>query len=235
MSGMRNGWHHVNGDGRQVAPWRSFIIGGVIAASILMPTGIHGGAASASAGCDAIWHQRRTAPDVIRVWVPHLHKIWRPAFREYVLRVMSAGAAPGYLPLESMKVMAFGIAQYATWEMLHPSEDKRKRAGCYDIQNGGSEGQYVWPYSGLRPYTKRQEEAVDAVLGWSAWKFGRYFRLGWRDGYGRKCGDPRSIDRWHLPEDEITACAKKGWGWKRIVKVYLAPVRLVPPKEKQWR
>jgi hypothetical protein len=170
---------------------------------------------------------------MIRVWVPHLHKVWRPTLREYTLRVMSAGAAPAYLPDASLRVMALVVSQYAWYEALHPSEDKRSpRAGCWDIKNGGAEGQYVWPYSGLRPYTKRQEAAVDDVLGWTLWKprDGRhwFFRPGWRDGYGGRCGT--AIDRWHIPEDEVTDCAKRGWSWQRIVRAYLGPVKLEAPR-----
>ena len=203
---------------------RSFILGGVIAFAALVPVGPVGGE-SAAAPCRAGATSRYHPPATIRVWVPHLHRVWRPTMREYVLRVMSAGAAPAYLPDASLRVMAVAISQYAWYEALHPSEAKRSpRAGCWDIKNGGSEGQYVWPYGGLRPYTKRQEQAVDDVLGTVALKHGRFFRLGWRDGYKGRCGT--AIDGWHIPEDEVTDCAKRGWGWRRILRVYLHPVHL---------
>jgi hypothetical protein len=211
-----------------VSAVRSFVIGGVIASAMLWP-GPAIAPTSASAPCQPGAHSRHRPPATIRVWVPHLHKVWQPTFREYVLRVMSAGAAPSHLPDASLRVMALAISQYAWYEALHPSEEKRKpRAGCYDIKNGGAEGQYVWPYSGLRPYSKRQERAVDEVLGWSVRKYGKFIRTGWRDGYGGRCGT--GVDRWHIPEDEVSDCARRGWTWQRIVRTYLAPVKLVRPR-----
>lgn len=216
----------------RAASVRSFVIGGVIAVAMLWPSQAVAPVA-ASGGCEGSAWSRHVPPKTIRVWVPHRHTIWKPTFREYILRVMSAGAAPAYLPDASLRVMALAIQQYAWYEALHPSEDKRKRAGCYDIKNGGSEGQYVWPYSGLRPYTKRQEAAVDEVLGYTLWKprdggVWWFPRIGWRDGYGGRCGS--HIDRWHIPEDEVTACANAGWGWKRIIRAYLSPIRLEEPR-----
>jgi hypothetical protein len=215
-----------------VASMRSFVIGGVIALAMLWPSQAVA-PANASTSCAPGATSRRVPPATIRVWVPHLHRIWRPSMREYVLRVMSAGAAPAHLPEASLQAMALAITQYAWFEALHPSEEKRKphAGGCFDIKNGGTTGQYVWPYSGLKPYTKKQEQAVDSIWGWTLWKRRAggqwFFRPGWRDGYGGACRS--GADRWHLPEDEATACAKAGWDWKRIVSFYYGPVVLKRP------
>lgn len=213
---------------------RGFVLGGVIATSALWPAvaiapvTANSSASSYTKPCTALTNSPRRPPATIRIWVPHLHRIWRPTLREYILRVMSAGAAPTWLPDESLRVMALGIYQYTMYEVMHPSEKKRKRAGCYDLKNGGSEGQYVWPYSGLRPYTPKQEQALDDVWGITVWKPHRghwwYPRLGWLDGYGGKCGT--GVDGWHLPEDEITDCAKEGFGWRKILSMYLAPMKV---------
>jgi hypothetical protein len=210
------------------------IIGGVIAFSMLWPTSVVAPSstqASSTKTCERTWHSSRRYPDEVRIWVPHLHRIVVFEFRDYVLHVMSAGAAPSSLPSESLKVMALAIAQYTLYEVLHPSDDKHKKGGCYDLKNGGSEGQYVWPYSGLKPYTKRQERAYDAIAGWTLWKRHHgvrwLFRPGWVDGYSGEC--KTGIDRWRVPEDEVTQCAKKGWGWKRIIRTYLDPVIMLPP------
>jgi hypothetical protein len=60
---------------------------------------------------------------------------------------------------------------------------------------------------------------VDAT--WHVWlrKNDRYFRTGWRGGYGK--------DGWHLWEQSITRMAKWGWPWRRIVHQQLDPVRIV--------
>jgi len=142
-------------------------------------------------------------------------------FRTYVGRVMASGAWPAGLPRESLKVGAIAIKQYAWWHVLNHQSGYRLRGTCYDIRDGD---QY---YKGSVHIHSRIKAAVDATWDVSLRKSGRFFRTGWSGG-GRGCGS--SYDGWHLPENATTACARKGWGWKRILHRYLDPkLRLVLP------
>ncbi len=172
-----------------------------------------------SSGCSS-WSSRTRPPATIRVFRLHRRGSSVPArvevvpFRTYVARVMASGAWPAYLPRESLKVGAVAIKQYAWWFALHHQSGYRLRGKCYDIRDGD---QY---YKGAVHVSAKIGAAVEATWNVSLRKSGRFFRSGWSGG-GRGCGS--SYDGWHLPENGVTACARKGWGWQRILRRYLDP------------
>ena len=181
-----------------------------------------------ASGCTT-WSSRTRPPDTIRVFRMHRRGSSVPAridvipFRTYVGRVMASGAWPAHLPRESLKVGAIAIKQYAWWYVLHHQSGYRLRGQCYDIKDGD---QY---YRGGVRVGSRIKAAVDATWTVSLRKSGRFFRTGWSGG-GGDCGS--RYDGWHLPENGVTACARDGWGWRRILRHYLDPkLRLVvsPP------
>ena len=165
----------------------------------------------------ARWTSRTTPPRTIRVFRADLHRVDRVPFRLYVQRVMASGAWPAYKPLESLKAGAVVITQYAWWEAL-----RGHRTGwgqCFDIRDGGW-GQF---YRGSVYVHSKIRRAVDAVWGTTLRKHGRFIRTGWR-GYGGSCAS--WTDGWRLMEDGATSCARRGMGWRRILRVYLDPVAI---------
>jgi hypothetical protein len=157
----------------------------------------------------------------IRVFMIHRRGSSRPAYirtvgmQRYVETVMASGAWPGHKPMESLRVGAIAIRQYAVWHICHHQRGYRWRGRAYDIRQGD---QLFLPDRAHR-INRRIERAVDAT--WHVWlrKNGRYFRPGWRGYSGR--------DGWHLHEDTVTRLAKRGWGYQRILHQQLDPVRIV--------
>lgn len=161
----------------------------------------------------------RVPPGTIRVFISHRRGSSVPAhvvtvsFRRYVSRVMNGGAWPAYKPMESLKVGAIAIKQYAWWHVLHHQRGYSFRGVCYDIRDGDQ--LYRQPF---RAHSKTWV-AIDATWGVSLRKRGRFFRTGWSGG--------RIDDGWHLGEDTVTALARRGWKWRRIVTQLLRPVTVV--------
>lgn len=182
-----------------------------LALAVLMtvsPMGAEPTSGYVSGTCSA--HTWKHVPSSIRVYRSQSRRVDRVPFRLYVQRVLASGAFPAWLPIESIKVGAIAVAQYARWEMEHDQE--RTRSGrCYDIRDGG-EGQYY--RSDVRIHSKIRR-AVDAVWGVLIWKNDRYIRTGWRGNAGR--------DGWHIFEQSVTARARQGWHWRRLVRWQLSP------------
>lgn len=176
-------------------------------------------AGTQSTGCSH-WTSRTTPPASIRVFRIHHKGSRTPArvdvvpFRTYVGRVMASGAWPSRLPRESLRVGAVAIKQYAWWYVLNHQSGYRFHGVCYDIRDGD---QY---YKSNVKVSSRIRAAVADTWGVSLRKGGRFFRSGWSGG-GGGCGS--LYDGWHLPENGVSACAKRGWAWKRILQRYLDP------------
>jgi hypothetical protein len=154
----------------------------------------------------------------IRVFMIHRRGSSRPAYirrvglQRYVETVMASGAWPGHKPLESIKVGAIAIRQYAVWHICHHQRGYRWRGAGYDIRQGD---QLFLPSRAHR-INRRIERAVDAT--WHVWlrKNDRYFRTGWRGGYGK--------DGWHLYENTVSLLARWGHPWRTIIRAQLSPV-----------
>ena len=183
--------------------------------------------ATAKSSSCSHWSSRTSPPPTIRVFRMHHRGSRVPAhidvvaFPTYVQRVMASGAWPGSKPLESLKVGAIAIKQYAWWYVLNHQRGYSLHGHCYDIRDGD---QY---YLGHAHPNSRIKAAVAATWGVSLRKSGRFIRTGWSGG-GSRCGS--SYDGWHLSENAVTACARHGWSWRRIVLRYLDPrLRIVSP------
>ncbi len=183
-------------------------------------------ATAKSSGCSD-WSSRTSPPATIRVFRIHRRGSRVPAhidvvsFKTYVERVMASGAWPGSKPLESLKVGAIAIKQYAWWYVLNHQRGYSLHGHCYDIRDGD---QF---YQGSAHPNARIKTAVAATWSVSLRKSGRFFRTGWSGG-GSGCGS--AYDGWHLSENAVTACARHGWGWRRIIARYLDPkLRIVSP------
>lgn len=173
-------------------------------------------------------------PKTIRVFRIHKRGSRIPAhvetmsFKTYVGRVMAAGAWPAYKPMESLKSGAVVITQRAWWMINHHDRRFHWHGRCFDIMPGSAPrwcsgcdtGQF---YVGAVYVHSRIRRAVDAVWDTRLFKHGRFIKPQW-SGDGGSCG--RSVTGFRLPENAVTACARKGWSWKRILRHYFAPVQI---------
>lgn len=180
----------------------------------------------------------RTVPTTILVHRIHRKGSSRPArvervpFRLYVERVMASGAWPAYKPMESLKAGALVIAARAWWHVCHPQPGYVRDGHRYDIHDGSprkalrgrADGGQL--YRGAVPVHSRIRRAVAAVWGVRLVRRGRQAKPRWT-GDGGRCG--QSITGNRLPEDSVTRCARLGWSWQRIVRVYMPRTRVVVP------
>jgi len=170
----------------------------------------------AQAGSCTGWTSRVYPPKTIRVYNNRTGRIKQVGFKTYVLKVMASGEWPSYLPLESLKVGAVAVKQYAWYYMLkghHRSWYKTRSGKCYDVQANTTDALFH-PYV---QWTPKQLKAVEATWGLSLRKRGRFFLTGWR-AWGSDCGKP--VDGWRLYEGGVTKCAKKGWSYLKIQDLY---------------
>jgi peptidoglycan hydrolase-like amidase len=192
-------------------------------ALLVAPATLHD-ASPAQAGASCTQASFREPPATIRVFRMHrrgskvrsrVDTVW---FKTYVARVMASGAWPAYKPMESLKVGAIAIKQYAWYLILHHQRGYSLRGQCYDIRDGDQ--LYRPPFQ----VHSRILKAVNATWDVRLIKNDRFIRTGW-SGSGGRCA--QFTDGWHLPEDGISACAREGWSWRRIVRKYMAPVEIV--------
>jgi peptidoglycan hydrolase-like amidase len=194
---------------------RALILAGILAISAQV-TVSHATEASSCTG----WTSRTTPPKTIRVFRLHRKGSSVPAhidtvdFSVYVKRVMASGAWPAYKPMESLKVGAVVIKQYAWWMILNHQSGHSWKGRCYDITDSE---QY---YRSNVDVHSRIKAAVNDTWSVSLRKGGRFFRTGW-SGEGTSCGS--RYDGWHVYEGGVTACARKGWGYVHILHRYLDP------------
>ena len=192
-------------------------------ALLVAPATLHD-VSPAQAGGSCTHASYKEPPATIRVFRMHRRgssnrsRIDIVPFKTYVGRVMAAGAWPAGKPTESLKVGAIAIKQYAWWHVLHHQPGYHLRGHCYDIRD--SDQLYRRPFL----VHSRIRDAVDATWDVRLLKHHRFIRTGW-SGFGGGCA--RLTDGWHLLEDGVSACARRGWTWQRIVRRYLAPVRII--------
>jgi hypothetical protein len=182
-------------------------------------------------GCSRQWPATISVHRIHRKGSSIPARVDRVPFRLYVERVMTSGAWPAYKPMESLKVGAIAIASRAHWFVCHESKGYVRDGVAYDIHDGSPRrgctgcdaGQL---YRGPWDIHSKIKRAVDAVLGVTLRKRGRQAKVQW-SGDGGRCGSGYTGNR--LPEDAVTACARAGWGWRRIVRRYIADVTIVEP------
>jgi hypothetical protein len=158
-------------------------------------------------------------------------RIDRVPFRLYVERVMASGAWPAYKPMESLKAGAAVIAARALWLIRHPQPGYRWHGRRYDIHDGsvraglrGTGADAGQLYRGPWDIHSKIRRAVATVYGSQLRRGNRLAKPQW-SGDGRWCGWGFTGNR--LPEGGVTACARKGWGWRRILHLYLPKVRII--------
>jgi hypothetical protein len=176
-------------------------------------------------------------PSRIRVFLIHHRGSSVPArvvtvpFDEYVETVMASGAWPAHKPMESLKAGAAVIAARALWMIRHPQPGYRWRGQRYDIHNGsvraglrgtGADAGQLYRH-GTRVHS-RIRRAVAAIHGAQLRRGARLAKPQWH-ALGGRCGQVTTGNR--LYEDGATDCARRGYSWLRILRVYLPNVRVV--------
>jgi hypothetical protein len=157
-------------------------------------------------------------PRTIRVFISHKRgspipaHIVKVSLKTYVSRVMNGGAWPAYKPIESLKVGAIAIKQYAVWHIRHPQPGYTWRGQRYDIRDGDQLYR--------RPFKSHSKTwyAIESTWNVQLRKRGRLFRTGWRGGSGK--------DGWHLYEDTVSRLARWGHPWRVIIRAQLSPVEI---------
>jgi hypothetical protein len=194
----------------------------ILAVVVVTSTFTLGGAPTiAHGGPCGTYSSRSVPPRYIRVFRSHERgtrvppRVERWSFRRYVGAVMESGAWPRR-PRQSGIVGAIAVKQYAWWMVLHHQPGYSWHGQCYDISAGD---QYL--ERSVRPGDQLNRRTVDVVR--ASWRMRllkghRLFRTGWSGGSCR--------DGWHLCEDSITARARRGWGWHRLIDWALDPVTI---------
>lgn len=172
--------------------------------------------------------ERSAWPREICVHLIHKKGSSKPArvvcvpFEEYVGTVAASGAWPAHLPMESIKAGIVVLATRATWLIRHPQPGYVWRGRRYDIHSGSPRkalrgradaGQLYTPGTYVH---SRIRNAVAAVRGTLLYRpDGRLRKPRW-SGDGRWCG--HLVTGNALPEGSATACARRGWGYLRILR-----------------
>lgn len=174
--------------------------------------------------------ERGAWPAYIRVHLIHKRGSSQPArvirvpFEEYLGTVAASGAWPAHLPIESIKAGIVILATRATWLVRHPQPGYVWRGRRYDIHSGSPRkalrgradaGQLYRPGTYVHSKIRR---AVRAVRGTLLYRPNGSLRKPRWSGNGRWCGHLRTGNA--LPEGGATACARRGWGYRRILSLY---------------
>lgn len=175
-------------------------------------------------------------PTTIRVHRIHRKGSSRPArvdevpTRTYVERVMASGAWPAWKPMESLKAGAVVILARAWWHVCHPQPGYVRDGQRYDIHDGSPRRALRGRADGGQLYRdgvvvhSRIRRAVSEVFGVALRRGHRQVKPRW-SGDGSYCAHRRTGNA--LPEGSATACARKGWSWRRIIRTHFPRVELV--------
>ena len=125
------------------------------------------------------------------------------------------------MPMAAMEAGATAVKQYGWFYTLagrHRSSYVTADGKCYDVKDSTTDqlykpeqvtvGSKIW-------------QAVDATLGLSVRKSGRFFLTGYRAGSSSVCAS--DVDGTRLYARSLIACANQGWTRGQIQRAYYAP------------
>jgi hypothetical protein len=169
-------------------------------------------ATTASAAC-AGWNSFTRPPDSIRVLRRKSGRVETVPFRKYVITVMGK-EWPSYLPQPVVEAGAVAVKQYAWY---HAAYSARNTADgrCYDVRDGVTDQLYK---PGRARVSSDHYRAVDATWAVTIQKDGRFIMTGYRRGEKVRCG--RDATGYKLFAMSATNCARKGYSWRQILRVY---------------
>ena len=149
-------------------------------------------------------------------------RVERVRFTTYVGRVLASGAMPADRPMEALKAMAVVVATRATWLVRHPDRRMTFRGRAFDVTDGSrprwcgscDHGMYYRPVK----VHSRIKRAVAEVRGHLLRRPNGNLRKAAWSGTPPKCGVGVTGNR--LPAQGAAGCARRGYSWTRIVRVY---------------
>lgn len=163
-------------------------------------------------------------PETVRVFRMHRRGSSIPARIDvvptelYVARVLASGAMPADRPMEALKAMALVVATRVTWLSRHPDGRMRWHGRRFSVTDGshprwcGScDGGML--YRAIQPHS-RQKRAVAAVLDALLRRPNGNLRKPQYSGRGYAVTGNR------LPAMGASRLARRGYGWRRIIRVY---------------
>lgn len=176
-------------------------------------------------------HAERSAwPEYIRVHLIHKRgssvpaRVIRVRFDDYLGTVAASGAWPAHLPMESIKAGIVVLATRAAWLVRHPQPGYVWHGRRYDIHSGSPRkalrgradaGQLYTPGTYVHSRIRRAVRAVEGTL--LRRPDGRLRKPRW-SGPPRRCG--QGITGNSLPAQAASSCARRGWSWSHILRVY---------------
>lgn len=140
----------------------------------------------------------------------------------YVGRVLASGAMPADRPMEALKAMAVVVRTRSVWLACHPDRRMRWRGQRFTVTDGSrprwcstcDHGQF---YTAVRVHS-RIKIAVRSVRGALLRRPNGNLRKPAWSGPPGKCG--RDVRGNRLPAWGAVSCARRGYGWARILRVY---------------
>ena len=191
----------------------------LVAIGLLLPLGAAVPPAVVAGGSCTGWTSKIVPPDTIRVGRSD-GSVDVVDFRTYVGVVM-AKEWPGWVPRQAREAGAVAVKQYGWYYALeghHRSSYVNANGKCYDVKDSTTDQLYK-PEKvtvGDKIWT-----VVDATLGLSVRKDGKFFLTGYRAGSSSQCAS--DVDGWKLFAKSVIDCAEKGWSREQIQTTYYAP------------
>lgn len=172
----------------------------------------------------------RTPPTTVRVFRRHARGSSIPARidtvprRVYVGRVLASGAMPADRPMEALKAMAAVVGARVDWLRCHPRPGMTWRGRAFDVTDGSKPRWCGSCDHGMlyrRVYVhSRIRRAVAAVDGALLRRPRRMAKPAWS-------GPGYVVTGNRLPAMGASRLARRGYGWVRILRVFLPRVRVV--------
>ncbi|MEX2547020.1 MAG: SpoIID/LytB domain-containing protein, partial [Chloroflexota bacterium] len=171
-------------------------------------------AASAGPSCSG-WKSLTQPPRTIRVLRLASGRVQTVSFRKYIVTVMGK-EWPSYLPQAVVEAGAVAVKQYAWYHAVYSSRSSSGR--CFDVKDGTGDQLYRPGKARIRP---DHHHAVDATWNVTLRKNGRFFMTGYRRGDKVRCG--RDATGYKLFARSAVQCARRGLGWREILRKYYGP------------
>jgi hypothetical protein len=200
--------------------WLNRVVVALAAVAMLMPVAATVGVrpAAAASSCTG-WKSTIVPPETIRVGRTD-GTVATVAFRHYV-GVVVAKEWPSWMPVAALKAGTTAVKQYGWWYTLaghHRASYVTADGKCFDVLETTTDQLYKPEQVSV---TSKIWRAVDATMGLSVRKDGKFFMTGYRAGTSEVCAS--DVDGTKLFANSVMACAEKGWSRARIQATYYAP------------
>lgn len=205
-------------DRRRQHLWK--FVAAIAVTAMLLPAsaGLPAATIRAAGSCTG-WGSTSVPPDTIRVGRSN-GTVATVNFRRYVGVVM-AKEWPSWMPIAALQAGATAVKQYGWFYTLagrHRSSYVTDGGECFDVRDSTVDQLYKPEQVTVSDKIWR---AVDATLGLSVRKSGKFFLTGYRAGSSSVCAS--DVDGSRLYAKSVIACAEKGWSREQIQRAYYAP------------